>query len=147
MLVIEAGNIVELPPTYYLHIKGSPEFIDLKIQILSNNLPYWSGSLPLIVSGLDESGQALPKTFALLQNYPNPFNPLTMISYQLPVISEVELNIYNLLGQKVATLVKEEQTAGYQQVEWDASRFSSGLYYYQIFAGKYRDIKKMVLLK
>ena len=73
--------------------------------------------------------------FRLSQNYPNPFNPKTIINYELPARSEgglmmndVELSVYNLLGQKVATLVSERQEAGYHQVEWDGSGFASGVY-------------------
>jgi hypothetical protein len=85
--------------------------------------------------------------FKLNQNYSNPFNPITLISYQLPVISDVTVNIYDLLGQKVATLVSERQNAGYHQVEWDASGFSSGIYLYHIKAGFHTEIKNMVLSK
>ncbi len=72
---------------------------------------------------------------------------MTMINYQLPMTSEVEISIYNLLGQKVATLVNEQQRAGYHQIEWDASGFSSGIYYYIIEAGEFQDVKKMVLIR
>jgi len=89
----------------------------------------------------------LPKTFSLSQNYPNPFNPVTAIGYQLSALSQVELNIYNILGQKVATLVSKKQSAGRYQVEWDASDFASGIYYYRIVAGDFQDVKKMIMLK
>jgi flagellar hook assembly protein FlgD len=59
----------------------------------------------------------------------------------------VELSIYNLLGQRVAILVSERQAAGYHQVEWDASKFASGIYFYRIEAGEYREVRKMVLLR
>jgi hypothetical protein len=85
--------------------------------------------------------------FSLSQNYPNPFNPNTMINYQLPMSSAVELSIYNLLGQRVATLVNERKSAGHHKVEWDASGYSSGIYYYQFKAGEYQDLKKMILIK
>ncbi len=61
--------------------------------------------------------------------------------------NEVELSIYNLLGQKVATLVSEKQKAGHHQVEWNASRFASGIYYYSIKTGEFQDVKKMILLR
>ena len=61
--------------------------------------------------------------------------------------SDVEISIYNLLGQKVATLVSKKQSAGTYQVEWDAMDFASGIYYYRIEAGEYQDVKKMVLIK
>ncbi len=88
-----------------------------------------------------------PEDYLLFQNYPNPFNPTTIISYQLPSFSNVDLSIYNLLGQKVATLVNERQRAGYHQIEWDAGRFSSGIYFYRIEAGEFQDVKKMILLR
>jgi hypothetical protein len=70
-----------------------------------------------------------------------------MINYQLPMISDVNLNIYNVLGQKVAQLVSARQEAGYYQAEWDASGFSSGVYYYQIKAGEFQEVRKMILLR
>ena len=70
-----------------------------------------------------------------------------MITYQLPESSEVELSIYDLLGQKVAKLVSERQPAGQHQVKWDARSFASGIYYYMIKAGEFRKVKKMVLLR
>lgn len=85
--------------------------------------------------------------FALHRNYPNPFNPKTIINYELPMANDVELNIYNLIGKKVATLVSERQNAGSYQVEWDASGFASGIYYYKIKAGKFVEAKKMILIK
>ncbi len=99
-------------------------------------------------NGIDkEDSDFLLTSFSLKQNYPNPFNPATVISYQLPVISNVEVGIFNLLGQKVVTLVSEKQKAGYHQVEWNASGFASGIYYYQITAGEFQDVKKMILLR
>jgi hypothetical protein len=88
-----------------------------------------------------------PETFNLYQNYPNPFNPITMINYQLPITNYVELSIYNHLGQKVVTLIDEQQNAGYHQVQWDASGFASGIYYYRIEAGKFKASQKMLLVK
>jgi photosystem II stability/assembly factor-like uncharacterized protein len=88
-----------------------------------------------------------PDKFSLEQNYPNPFNPRTIINYKLPITNYVDLSIYNLLGQKVVTLVSEKQQAGSYQVEWDASGFASGVYYYRIEAGKFVAVRKMVLLR
>jgi hypothetical protein len=104
-------------------------------------------SIMSISTGIFDKHKNLLSSFNLYQNYPNPFNPSTMISYQLPMTSEVELSIYNILGQKVQTLVLEKQNAGNLQVEWDASGFSSGIYYYKIEAGEFQDVKKMVLLR
>jgi photosystem II stability/assembly factor-like uncharacterized protein len=89
-----------------------------------------------------------PNKFSLSQNYPNPFNPKTVISYQLPVISDVELSIFNLLGQKMATLVSKKQSAGYHQIDWDASGFASGVYYYQLHTDAgFTQTRKMILLR
>ena len=92
----------------------------------------------------------IPETFTLHQNYPNPFNPTTTIGYSVRAYDHtplhVNLSIYNLSGQKVATLVDKIQSAGRYQVEWDASGFASGIYYYKIHAGEFVDVKKMILL-
>ncbi len=94
------------------------------------------------------SGKSYPNKFNLSQNYPNPFNPKTTISYQLPKLSEVDLSIYNLLGQKVVTLVSKKQTAGSYKVQWDATGFASGVYLYRIGTDKgYVKTRKLVLLK
>jgi hypothetical protein len=89
----------------------------------------------------------LPKEYKLYQNYPNPFNQITMINYQLPIKSDVDLSIYNLLGQKVATLVDKRQSTGNYSMEWNASDFASGVYYYRLRAENFNQIRKMVLLK
>jgi photosystem II stability/assembly factor-like uncharacterized protein len=90
---------------------------------------------------------SFPKSFELFQNYPNPFNPRTIINYDLPKTNDVILSIYNLLGQNVAILVNEQQIAGHHQIEWDASGYASGVYYYRIEAGEFQDVKKMILLR
>jgi hypothetical protein len=87
-----------------------------------------------------------PKTFDL-SSYPNPFNLNTVINWQLAVGSHVNLSIYNLLGEKVAKLVSERQKAGYHQVAWDATGFSSGIYYYRLDTGEFQQVKKMILAK
>lgn len=89
----------------------------------------------------------VPVSFGLQQNYPNPFNPATVIQYAIPNAARVELSVYNVLGQKVSTLVDEEMAAGNYSVEWDASQYSSGVYFYRIVAGDYNATKKMMLVK
>ena len=96
--------------------------------------------------------QALPKDFSLGQNYPNPFNPTTTVSYALPTSAYVKLVVYNILGQKVKTLVDEEQTAGFRQVVWNGQNdrgetVGSGIYFYRIQAGDFIKTAKMSLLK
>ncbi len=87
------------------------------------------------------------KSYNLYQNYPNPFNPTTTIKYQLPVKSEVELEIFNILGQRVAKLVDMEQQAGFYQIPFNAETLSSGIYFYRINAGTFVKCCKMLLLR
>ena len=77
---------------------------------------------------------AAPATFELFQNYPNPFNPTTLISYQLPQASKVNLKIFDVLGREVATLLDGQQDAGYYEKSFNARRFASGMYVYQLIA-------------
>lgn len=88
-----------------------------------------------------------PQSFNLSQNYPNPFNPATKINFSLPVNGKVTLQIYNALGQKVATLVDGSMKAGTHTVEWNAANMASGLYFYKIQADNFSSVKKMILLK
>jgi len=98
-------------------------------------------------SFLEGSAADLPSEFALMGNYPNPFNASTVIEYQLPTTSDVTLEVYNVLGEKVATLFDGEQQAGYKSVTWDASEVSSGVYFYKLAAGDFTETKRMMLVK
>jgi flagellar hook assembly protein FlgD len=96
--------------------------------------------------------ETTPAEFALLQNYPNPFNPETTIKYNLAETGDVNLRIYNIVGQVVRTLVAERQPAGRYEVRWSGTddrgmAVSSGIYFYQITAGGFRDVKRLMLLK
>ncbi len=88
-----------------------------------------------------------PNVFSLEQNYPNPFNPSTTIKYQVPVNGMVSLKVFNMLGQEVATLVNELQQASGYETSFDASKLSSGIYFYTLRAGNFVETKKMMLLK
>jgi Secretion system C-terminal sorting domain len=94
-----------------------------------------------------ESEKMPRENFILLQNYPNPFNPSTKISWQVPVGSWQTLKIYDVLGNEVATLVDEYKPAGSYEVEWNASEYPSGVYFYQLTTGNYIETMKMILLK
>jgi len=89
----------------------------------------------------------LPSDYALFQNYPNPFNATTTVRYQVPNDAHVKLEIYNSLGQKVATLVDEKQGAGYKSVTWDASDLCSGICFFKLSSGDYSETKRMMLMK
>jgi hypothetical protein len=99
------------------------------------------------ISAIEDYSLTVPAQYELAQNYPNPFNPRTIINYELPITNYVELSIYNVLGKKVKTLLSRKQQAGKHAVEWDATGFSSGVYYYVLRAGEFEAIKKMILLK
>ncbi|MDH4156463.1 MAG: T9SS type A sorting domain-containing protein [candidate division Zixibacteria bacterium] len=85
--------------------------------------------------------------YALSSNYPNPFNPITSIEYSLPTTANVKLEIFNVLGQKVTTLVDGEQNAGHYSVSWDASNASTGIYFYRLSSAGFTETRKMILLK
>lgn len=96
--------------------------------------------------------ELLPSTFLLEQNYPNPFNPSTIISYQIPEMSNVQIKIYDSLGKEVRTLVNETKSAGKYNILWDGrdnygNRVASGVYFYKIIAGNFVQTKKMMLVK
>jgi phosphatidylserine/phosphatidylglycerophosphate/cardiolipin synthase-like enzyme len=106
-----------------------------------------AGGTNPIVLGVKEIGDAIPTAFSLAQNYPNPFNPTTNFQFSIVNSQLVSLKIYNVLGQEVATLVNELKQPGVYQVTWDAAGLSSGVYYYQLHAGNFTDVKKMLLVR
>jgi hypothetical protein len=97
-------------------------------------------------------GPALPKVFSLSQNYPNPLVSGTQISYALPKDVAVKVEVYNLLGEKVTTLVNREQTAGYKVIHWDGTSengnmVAPGIYFYRIGANGFTATKKMIVVQ
>ncbi|MBL7191593.1 T9SS type A sorting domain-containing protein, partial [bacterium] len=88
-----------------------------------------------------------PSEYFLTQNYPNPFNPETTIEFGLKENSKVTLEVYNVMGQRVATLIDGYLDAGYQMVVWDASSQSSGVYFYKLHAGDFTSVKKCIIMK
>jgi hypothetical protein len=106
----------------------------------------------LIVTGISSGSYNKPLTFNLAQNYPNPFNPATTISFEIAKAANVTLTVYNVLGQKVVTLVNERKTAGDYRINFDGSRLASGVYLYMIKAKAtdgelFQSVRKMLLLK
>ena len=104
------------------------------------------GSTNILVSE-NEPEETIPTKYSLSQNYPNPFNPTTTIQYDLPQDSHVKLNVYDILGRIVLTLVDQEKRAGTYKFTYNYSQLSSGIYFYRIFTDKYQSTKKMLLLK
>ena len=130
-----------------------------EFEIIANHIPssqdLWTFN-PSVLTNVKQG--SVPYSFTLMQNYPNPFNPSTTIRYELSVPSKVTITIYNVLGQKVRTLVNEVQNAGPQLLVWnsknDAGNIASGVYFYRIQAtalsgtsGAFSAVKKMVLLR
>jgi photosystem II stability/assembly factor-like uncharacterized protein len=95
----------------------------------------------------DHSEESLPITGKLFQNYPNPFNPVTNIKIEIPELNFIILKIYDVLGNEIAKLIDEEKSIGEYEVEFDASRLTSGIYFYRLQAGSFVETKKMILLK
>ena len=91
--------------------------------------------------------EAVPTEYGLSQNFPNPFNPSTLIRYAIPVKSHVLLTVHNLLGQVVATVINQDQEAGFHEIRFDAANLSSGVYLYRLEAGKFIETRKLTLVK
>ena len=131
---------------------GDPSIEDILLdcfwglgELRSDMGAYGGGDSTLV--GIDEPVVDLPDEFALLQNFPNPFNPSTTISYVLREQFDVRIEIYNILGQRVATLFDGNRQAGYHSVVWQADDYPSGVYFARLEAGKRSENIKMVLLK
>jgi hypothetical protein len=124
----------------------------LLIISLSNNQSVWAGLWEAEIWGPDqatsvETSIETPTDYKLSQNYPNPFNPVTNISFSLPEDSRVRITLYNLLGEQVAELVNSYFASGTHTVSFDATNFTSGIYFYKMEAGEFIEIKKMTLMK
>lgn len=100
-----------------------------------------------IMSSVPKSIIDAARWFKLDQNCPNPFSSSTVIRFQLPSIAYVKLSVYDLLGQKVTTLVKERQQPGSHEVTWDATGVPEGVYFYRLEVGSFSETRKLVLIK
>ena len=123
---------------------------------VSGYVGYWtdySNTVSVIIESLDlDEDSAMHLDYKIHQNYPNPFNPTTQIKYDLPEDALVSINIYDLMGRSIKSLVNSNQSAGYRSIQWNATNnlgepVSAGMYIYMIQAGEFRQTKKMVLLK
>jgi len=134
-LDVMSGSFALTAGSHTISLSGAGANIDY-IQLIKES----------VATGVEHQGD-IPMVYTLEQNYPNPFNPSTTIKFSLPTTSNVILTVYNILGQKVATLFDGKMNAGAQAVQFDATRLSSGVYIYRLEAGDFRSQKKMMLLK
>ena len=141
-IVASEGEIIQFYYTY--------SYNGLESNTADNPHTYEIGSCN---SGqLTNEEDLVPVIYSLYQNHPNPFNPVTTLRYDLPENSFVNINIYDLMGRNIRSLVKSQQTAGYRSIQWNATNnlgepVSAGMYIYMIQAGEFRQARKMVLLK
>ncbi|MGA9116589.1 MAG: C25 family cysteine peptidase [Bacteroidota bacterium] len=117
--------------------------------LLTGNMPesVWVPVHAEMVTAVEGAPEAVPDRFTLDQNFPNPFNPVSQIRYGLPERSHVRLTLYNLLGERVATLVDEVREAGHHTAVVQAGNLASGVYFYRMEAGRFSFTRKMVLLR
>ena len=99
------------------------------------------------ITFIEPVSSEIPETFSLEQNYPNPFNPNTHFGFRIADFGLVNLSIYDAAGKKIETLVNEELKPGTYEVDWDASAYSSGVYFYTLISGDFTKTRKMVLMK
>jgi beta-glucanase (GH16 family) len=112
--------------------------------VFIDNVLLSNGTLPIYV---DEKNNSSISSFQLFQNWPNPFNPSTIIKYSVPKTSQVQIKVFDVLGEEIETLAKEEKPAGTYELNWNAANLPSGIYFYQLKAGEFINTKKMILLK
>lgn len=105
------------------------------------------GDTNTVIVGIHEINPEIPDQFSLSQNFPNPFNPETQISYELPNSEFVYLIVYDVMGKEIETLVNEKQTAGSYTITFNAANYPSGVYYYRLSAGEFKETRKMLLIK
>jgi len=144
------GNDLYDPETEVLPVEGEALGLRINGQDLAEEIVWISHGARVqlaILSSANATSSDLPQRYELAQNYPNPFNPTTEISFDLAEASGVKLEVYNIMGQKVATLVDDYLEAGSHTAVWDASMSASGVYLYRLEAGLFMETRKMVLLK
>ena len=120
---------------------------DVRSMLVENSFMESENTLLAVQPALPATRETAPLVLALHQNYPNPFNPTTTIRFALPTTTPVQLEIYNITGQRVVTLVNEVRQAGYYNEHFDANNIASGVYIYRMQAGKFTDAKMLMVLK
>jgi hypothetical protein len=119
------------------------------LEIYSNGHHYWTDNNVVLNTqdDINTINPQYPREYSLEQNYPNPFNPRTSIEFTLPSRELVTLSVFNILGQEVANLVAQELNQGTHKYSWDGSQFASGMYYYQLQAGSFQQVKRMIFVR
>ena len=148
--IANSGGAITSTSKFTIHSSVGEPIIDNKGSGHYTGSGYLSPGSPTPVE--DQEPEILPASFELFQNYPNPFNPATIIEYSLPKRSDVNISIYNILGQKTKNLVSGEYGAGIWQVVWDGTdsdgrQVASGIYFYRIKASVFVMSRKMLMLK
>jgi len=136
-------------PYYGTHFHGTPPTFNANTnwEIIPKRVLYTYPDTTTVIESFFDKNQ-IPDSPYLRQNYPNPFNPVTVISWQLAVSSQVKVTVYSTSGQKIETLVSARQNPGHHQVRWDASGLASGVYYYKLETSTgFSQTKKLVLIK
>jgi hypothetical protein len=128
--------MLALPVLLHAQYLGGNGRGDVMLESLNN---------PLTNTG--NNNTTIPTSYSLSQNYPNPFNPTTNVQFSIIKVQFVTLKVFDLLGQEVATLVNEQLEPGTYNVDWNASQFTSGIYFYRLQTKGFTDTKKLILLK
>jgi len=145
-----SSNYIDIATIYFkldnpndsLNIK--PELLQFFSPVSPDEWTIGTWNVNYTITGITQNQ---PSQFELSQNYPNPFNPSTIISYSIPISSNVIIKLYNSLGEEMSTLVNDFQSPGKYKVQFNGSSLASGIYFYEIQAGSFTETKKMILLK
>ena len=147
--ITSAGTVVFLQTVlkaigeHTLSFDGEFSFDEFEFAVAEKN-----GTITVNLTGVsNEDFETIPSNYVLSQNYPNPFNPTTNIQFSLPNASVVQLDVYNMLGQKMGTLVNGQMSAGTHTVTFNATNLASGVYIYRLSAGQFTQVKRMMLIK
>ncbi len=149
----ENFRIDSIPPGIYTVIADRLGYGEVYVQLnltassIGDSVIIEMDTISIVTAILNGNGNTVPATFKLYQNYPNPFNPTSTIKFDIANDSQVKLKIYDITGREIVTLFNSSLTAGTYEAQWNASRYSSGIYYYTLETEGFRDTKKMVLIK
>lgn len=159
-IVLDSGAVMEMKFVINKNAIGTIPLNFRNVQLVAassrviQGVSFDNGGIVLSVDAVNQADNVIPKRFKLYQNYPNPFNPTTTICFDVPVTGRVTLRIYDILGREIKSLVNGVKAPGYYKIEWDASKFASGVYFYRIEihsdgikTDNFIETKKLLLLK